>query len=130
MSEASDIQDEEVCRALGLTLFGPKDEELNPFECSTTGELAWPNVTTDIYAAWFIVQALQRRGWSVEMHAFHDGSAHKKRFRVHVCQFDSQGVFKMKTADEDTMPLAICIAALKLYQPGQAGQPRKRKAEE
>ena len=72
---------------------------------------AWaifPRYSTDIAAAWQVVDALYERGYNVALNCYHGWETR------HECEIapdaDPQ---RWQNANADTMPHAICLAALK-----------------
>lgn len=73
---------------------------------------SWPTYSTDIAAAWEVVEAMQKKAWVTEVSAdcFVDGRP--AGFTAH-CWYDDDS---RHYATADTAPLAICRAALQAME--------------
>jgi hypothetical protein len=71
-----------------------------------------PHYSTDISAAWQVVEAIERRGWFVEVGLCNAEYGPKKRAWCQVGVYGDNGAY-VGEAYEDTAPLATCLAALR-----------------
>lgn len=69
-----------------------------------------PSFTTDIAAAWQVVEKIQRNGWLFEV-----GYTPLGGWYADISAYDAKGNQTMKAivASKESAPMAICLAALK-----------------
>jgi hypothetical protein len=65
-----------------------------------------PAYSTDIAAAWEVISEMQRRGWSFILDDMCSGKTYQ-------CHFERERTEVYNVTDIETVPLAICLAALK-----------------
>lgn len=88
--------------------FCAKDLKLlkDHYEANNDPFTIW-DVSSNITDAWYVVEKMDQLGWLCQMA---NNTIGKERFSAHFCLNKE---FKSATAFSDSMPKAICIAALK-----------------
>lgn len=104
--------DARVAELLGWTRGRTRYGEMPWYPPGTTietgGRLNIPRYSTDIAAAWLVVEEMERRGWWFHLHPNDDG--------IYSMYFHKYQEGKLPTGYGETAPLAICRAALAVIE--------------
>ena len=65
------------------------------------------NPSTNIADAWLVVEKMRELGYSINIEAQQKG-----KWRCNIILIGNEWTTRIETADEDTAPMAICLAAL------------------
>ena len=67
--------------------------------------------STNISRAWLVVEKMRELGYSINIEAQQKG-----KWRCNIILIGNEWTTRIETADEDTAPMAICLAALQALE--------------
>lgn len=93
----------------------PNDDYRRDFPNNTAYFKRVLSYSIDIAAAWEVVEEMAREGWRLELEA---KLLHQKEIRAYAVTFDrlvGDDIERVGVWEVKTVPLAICLAALKVF---------------